>query len=263
MERTQPRRHPLSAPAARRRLALGLGALAAITAVACAYRPFAGPLLPLDQQDEGMEVFDDGSVVFRRDRFEVTVRPVTDAELNRQFAEASDDGPLSTNAYTFGDVELAGIDSTVSRFTVFQVSVKNYSFPKVRIDPAKAAITASNGREYYSLSLQQLDGYYRAYAQGYRGNEYMRHRERLDLLRRTMLSDDIVFSGQETQGYVVFPVLHPDVHDLRIQLSDVILRFDFRGEPIETIDIAYAFDRQIGKAFADGERVVTYTPQGR
>jgi hypothetical protein len=246
-----------------RTAAIGIGIVAVLLSSSCAYRPFVGPWVPLDDQGQAMEVFDDGSVVFRRDRLEVTLRPLTDEELNRQFAEASADGHKSTNAYTYGDLTFSGPDSTKARFTVFQVSVKNYSFPKVRVDPAKAVIEAANGREYYSLSVSQMENYYRAYARGYAGNDYMRHRERIDLLRQTMLNDGAVFSGQETDGFLVFPVLHPDVHSLRLILHEVVLRVDYRGEPIETTDIAYAFDRQIGKAYADGERVVTYTPAGR
>ena len=238
---------------------VALGALI-VAASSCAYRPFAGPLTPLDAQDQGMEVFDDGSVVFRQDRFEVTVRPMTDAELNRQFSESSREGNRSTNAYTYGDLEFRGPDSTRARFTVFQISVKNYSFPKVRVDPARAAIEAANGREYYSLSLQQLETYFRAYALAYRGNEYGRHRERMDMLRQTLLKADIVFSGQETEGYLVFPVLHADVSSLRLVLQDVVLRFVYREEPLETIDITYAFDRLTGKAYAGGERIVTHDP---
>ncbi len=227
---------------------------------ACAYRPFTGPLVPLNEQAPQLTVHDNGSVVYQLDRFEITVKPMTDAELNRQFSEASVSGNKSTNAYTYGNLEFVGPDSTKSRFAVFHVAVKNFSFPKVQVDPTRAVLEAGNGREYYSLTLAQLDTYYRAYARGYQGNEYARHRERIDLLRRTMLKADPVFSGQEAEGYIVFPVLHADVQDVRLILEDVVLRFDYRDEPTETTQVTYAFERLTGKQYADGRRVVTHTP---
>ena len=228
--------------------------------LSCAYQPFAGPLLPLGEQSQGMTVHDDGSVVYQLDRFEVTMLPMTDAELNRNFASASTGDAESTNAYTFGNTELSGLDSTRSRFTVFHATVKNYSFPKVKVDPSRTVLLAGNGRQYRSLSLAQLENYYRAYAVGYRGNEYSRLRERLDLLRQTLLTDDVIFSGQETEGYLVFPVLHDDVTDLALVLEDIILRFNYNDEPTESIQLSYAFDRETGRLYPDGRRVVSHDP---
>lgn len=74
--------------------------LVVLMAAGCAYRPFVGPLTPVEAQSEGMEVFDDGRVVYSIDRFEIAARPMTDAELNRQFSDASTGGVTSTNAYT-------------------------------------------------------------------------------------------------------------------------------------------------------------------
>jgi hypothetical protein len=133
----------------------------------------------------------------------------------------------------------------------------------VLVDPTKGILIASNGREYPSLSFQQLETYYRAYTFGYRGNEYHRHRERLDMMRRTMLQRDVIFSGQEAVGYLVFSVLHDDVTNLELVLEDVVLRFNYLEEPIELIRLAYAFDRQTGRLYPDGRRVVTHEPASR
>jgi hypothetical protein len=54
---------------------------------------------------------------------------------------------------------------------------------------------------------------------------------------------------------VIFPALHPDVSDIEVQVFDVVLRFDFRNEPVETTSISYNFIRDIGKIYKDG-RVV-------
>jgi hypothetical protein len=212
-------------------------------------------LQPGDKQDSSISVADDGTVTFAQDRFEVRLKPMTDEELNRQFFNNSQSGPKSTNPYTFGNTVFWGTDEEKQRFTVFRVSVKNYAYPKVKIDPSKIVVKAGNKREYWSLNFEQLDTYYRAYAIGYRGNEYARYQERRDLLRRTMLKNEEIFSGQEAEGFVIFPALHPDVSDIEVQVFDVVLRFDFRNEPVETTSISYNFIRDIGKIYKDG-RVV-------
>ena len=90
-----------------------------------------------------------------------------------------------------------------------------------------------------------MDTYYRAYAIGYRGNEYNRYQERMDLLNRTMFKNEEIFSGQEKEGYIVFPQLDRDVENFTLTVQEMALRFDFRNEPVETVDIPYEFQREV------------------
>jgi hypothetical protein len=218
----------------------------------CGYHHYTGPLRPGQQETNSMSVSDDGTVTFAQDRFEVNLKPMTDEELNRQFFNNSQDGPKSTNPYTFGNAVFWGTNQEKQRFSVFRLSVKNYAYPKVKIDPSKIVLRASNKREYWSLNFEQLDTYYRPYAIGYRGNEYSRYQERRDLLRRTMFKSEEIFSGQEAEGFVVFPALHPDVSAVGVEVNDVVLRFDFRNEPVETTNLNYEFVRDVGKIYNDG-----------
>ena len=219
----------------------------------CGYYYYTGPLRPENKQADSMSVADDGTISFVQDRLEIDLKPMTADELNRLFPNHSQAGPRSTNPYTFGDTEFWAEEGEKQRFTVFRLSVKNYSYPKVRIDPSRVVLKSDNKREYWSLSFEQLDSYYRAYAVGYRGNEYERYQERRDLLRRTMLKNEEVFSGQEADGFIVFPALHHDVNKIHVVVNDVVLRFDFRNEPIETINIQYSFQREIGRKYKDGK----------
>ena len=75
--------------------ATSLAALAALCLVAsCAWRPYTGDLRPSVEEMQGpnMSVADDGTITWIQDRLEVRLRPVTDAELNRQFG-GGDRGP--------------------------------------------------------------------------------------------------------------------------------------------------------------------------
>ena len=220
--------------------------------LSCGYYHYAGPLEPLDKQGAALTVADDGSITFTQDRLEFRLRYVTDEELNRQFATHSDAGPKSTNPFTYGDTEF-GTGDQDTRFTVFHLAVKNYTYPKVKLDPTRIEMRAANKREYWSLGLHQLDTYFRAYAIGYRGNEYARYKQRLDLLRRTMFKNEEVFSGQEREGFIVFPALHSDVRQVELIVHDAVVRFDFRNEPVETLSVAYEFGRDTGRVYRDGE----------
>ena len=226
--------------------------LALFSVQGCGYHHYAGPLVPGQQVSESMSVSDDGTVTFVQDRLEVNLKPMTDEELNRQFFNNSQDGPKSTNPYTFGNAVFWASNREKQRFSVFKLSVKNYAYPKVKIDPSKIVLKASNKRQYWSLNFEQLDTYYRPYAIGYRGNEYSRYQERRDLLRRTMFKSEEIFSGQEAEGFLVFPALHPDVSGVEVEVNDVVLRFDFRNEPVETTNLSYEFVRDIGKIYNDG-----------
>ena len=61
-------------------------------------------------------------------------------------------------------------------------------------------------------------------------------------------------------GNVVFPALHRDISRLRVTLHDVVLRFDYRNEPTEMVDVDYRFERDIGRIWEDG-RVVLRPPR--
>ena len=225
----------------------------ALLAASCGYHHYAGPLEPAGEQGPSHVVADDGSVTFVQGRLEIRLRPLSDGELNRQFASQSGFGPQSTNPYTFADTRFSRGNPERQRFTVFGLSVKNYAYPKVLINPARVELKADNGREYWSLNVDQLDNYYRIYATGYRGNEYGRYKERLDLLRRTMFQNEHIFSGQDSEGLLVFPALHPDVQRVEAVVHDAVLRFDYRGEPVETVDVSYHFRRDVGRRYHDGD----------
>ena len=218
------------------------------------YRHFSGPILPASEQASEFEVGDDRSITFLKDRLEVTLLPVTADVLNRQLPthSSSPEGfpganpyVTPTNPYTYGDWKPAWQDQTPARFTVFLLKVKNYAFPKVRVDPSDIEIVAPNGRRYRALSLLALTEYYWPYAIGYVGNSYHVLKERTGLLQQTLFRDDMIFSGQEAEGYVVFMPLDNDVEVFTVWIRGMDLRFDYRVEPVETVDIPYRFRREV------------------
>lgn len=219
------------------------------------YRHFAGPIVP-DPGAGGGEyvVGDDRSITYLKDRLEVVLLPLTAEVLNRQFPGESSTAKgfrqpnpyaVARNPYTYGDWKPPGEEQAPERFTVFLLKVKNYAYPKVRIDPDNISILAPNGRRYQALSLSALVEYYWPYAVAYAGNSRSSFTGRRDLLNRTLYNRDFVFSGQEKEGYVVFPIIDRDVEEFEVVIGEMLLRFDYKGEPVEKVDVPYRFRREV------------------
>ncbi|HIG54465.1 MAG TPA: hypothetical protein EYG11_22735 [Candidatus Latescibacteria bacterium] len=221
------------------------------------YRHFAGPILPAAdvEQAEQYVVRDDHSITFVKDRLEITLLPLTVEMLNRQLAGHSqkpegfhEPNPYltPTNPYTYGEWKPGWEEEHPTRFTVFALKVKNYEYPKVSLDPLSIEITVANGRHYESYSRLALDEYFSIYAIGYAGNTFLPYRERRDVILRTLYpADEMVFSGQETQGFIAFAPLASDVEVFDVRIKGVVLRFDYRDQPVETVDITYSFKREV------------------
>ena len=67
-----------------------------------------------------------------------------------------------------------------------------------------------------------------------------------------MFRREDIFSGQEMEGYVLFETLHTDVSEMTVTVKDLVIRFDYRGEPVEAVDVPFTFEREVGREFPDG-----------
>ncbi|MFC1526335.1 hypothetical protein ACFL6X_05950 [Candidatus Latescibacterota bacterium] len=225
-------------------------ALLGTLAASCAYRLIAGPLSPLEEthQMAGATVADDGTVTQHLGRLRVSLRPVTDDELNRQFAMASSQGAESTNPYTYGNWVPEGAAAPPQRFAVFVLALENYEYPKVLVDPANTEVRTQNGRVYAPLSFETLRELFYPYNVAYAGGPARRFRGRVDILKRTMYpSDQPLFAGQTNSGFLVFPLLHDDVRTIAVHVREVALRFDYSGVPTEEADLVFHFQREVAR----------------
>lgn len=228
-----------------------LGALVLLALVGCG-RYFSGPIAPApeDRQEAYASVEDDGTITAAFNRLEIALRPMSDDELNRQFAEYSAAGANSKNPYTFGNWKPLGDTYTPPKYTVFSVQVKNYEYPKVHLDPTRITLVSQQaGRAYDPLNRRDILEFHASMIPGYAGNAYSVFQERREILSRTLYPAQDVFSGQEVGGYVVFPALPGDVREFTVHLSDVAIRFDFRQQPVETIELAYRFQREVFRGY--------------
>jgi len=235
---------------------------AAVAALVCGcghrlgHRHFAGPIVPSAEiSDAQFEVGDDRSITFVRDRLRASLLPLTPEMLNRQFPEHSrtpegfeEPNPYvrPLNPFTYGDWQPPEGGEPPPRFTVFRLEVVNHSYPKAWLDPLQMEIRATNERRYPSLSYSMLVEYFRPYARGFAGNAYRVLQERQAVLLGSLYPEsEMVFTGQKAEGFVVFPALDRDVGEFTVWIRGLVLRFDYRGEPTETVDIPYSFQRQV------------------
>ena len=247
--------------------------LALVLLAGCGYYQIPGRFQPLHAEEQKstaagarMEVYDDGSVNFILNRLEVSVRPMLDEELNRQFSTLSTDskGPadeVPTNAFTYGNWKDPRTGQSPQRFSIFKISVKNYEYPKVKLDPLKTIIRASNGRVYYPLGRYDFEEYFRRFPQAFNGLGYQRLAERRAMVKRSQYPDDeFCFSGQTTEGYVLFPVIHDDVSEVTFEIPVLGIRYNFRDEAVEQVDLSFRFKRDMRKIKTYDELAAHTTP---
>jgi hypothetical protein len=194
---------------------------------------------------------ENGTVVYQRQGMKVTVYFVTDEELNAVFPEHSNKGEASTNPYTYGNWVDPELGYTPNRFTVFKVTVHNYTLPKINLNPADALLTSDRGdrmhayvREVKEIGHLSFEDYYRE-RMGSSGVEENRYAERMGLVRQTLYVDGNVFKGDMKEGYLAFDPLDPRVKKVQLILKDFVLRYDANDWPSELIDLTFSFERRI------------------
>ena len=217
-------------------------------------------LVPKESKREGYSVGDEGVVSYYLEGSRVDVRYLTDQILNQMFPEDSRGGRLSTNPYTYGDWVDPNLGYVPNRFTVFNVSVYNYTYPKMLLDPLKAILLTDRGELLDSHTVspvagrKSLEGYYRA-LRGISGNEHYRFAKRIGVVRGTIYGEDeVIFKGENYSGLIVFDPLHPEVSNVRLILKEFAYRFDASGKPIETMDIPFDFSRTVTQQVVQEER---------
>jgi hypothetical protein len=204
-------------------------------------------------------VEEDGVVTYSLSGLRVRVEYLTDEALNQEFPDDSDKGQFSTNPYTYGDWIDPVLGYRPNRFTVFQITVSNDTYAKVLLDPIVAELHTDRGEILHSFGIpsysryESFERYYRG-IRGQSGNEFYRFDTRLGNVRSSAyLEDTRVFKGESYSGLLAFVPLDEEVDQVQLILEDFVLKFDASGQPIETVDILFDFDRHIDKTVVTQE----------
>jgi len=198
-------------------------------------------------------VEDDGVVTYSLSGMRIRVEYMTDAALNQDFPDDSNRGPYSTNPYTYGDWIDPLLGHTPNRFTVFRVTVSNDTYAEVLLNPLAAVLRTDRGEALHSYGIpsfsphESFERYYRG-IRGQTGNEFYRFDTRMGNVRSSAyLEDTMVLKGESYSGLLAFSPLHEKINQVQLILEDFVLEFDASGQPLQTVDIFFDFDRAIEK----------------
>ena len=79
---------------------------------------------------------DQKTVSYDRKDFKIEIKYMSDYQLNKfEFPEQSNNGMYSTNPFTYGNWVDPALGYTPNRFTVFKVTIYNYTASKINFDP--------------------------------------------------------------------------------------------------------------------------------
>lgn len=176
----------------------------------------------------------------------------SDSELNALFPEESAQGRHSVNPYTYGNHLDPALGYVPNRFTVFEVTVTNLDLAKVEFQPLACRLTTNRDGEVlesFGISSGTATNTFEAYYRTRRvpgGNEDYRYNMRMSLVRsHTYPSGEKILRGEQYGGFVAFPPLADAVHQVTLHMDDLILKFNAYDKPLESVDLAFGFQRQI------------------
>ncbi len=209
-------------------------------------------LTPRAQDENGLyTLHPDGTLSYDVEGSRIDIRYMTDEELNALFPKESSHGKYSINPYTYGDWVDPNLGYIPNRFTVFKLTVYNYTFAKVSLDPLKALLLTDEGDRLYSYGIEgpvphdSFEKYYMALRRQ-SGNEYYRFNMRMGVVRsHNYAGDQPIFKGENYSGFVVFGPLVENIGKVRLVLKDFVTKFDQFGAPLEKKDIIFDFKRSV------------------
>ena len=127
-------------------------------AVSCFLYPpdirYSSYIVPVITSDDQAYSFDEetNTIMYDIGESTIAVRYMKEAELNALFPEESLLGEYSTNPYSYGNWTDPNLGYIPNRFTVFEVSIINRDFAKMKIDPSEAILMTDLGETYHSYT---------------------------------------------------------------------------------------------------------------
>lgn len=194
---------------------------------------------------------DKKSVSFDRKDFKVEVKYISDYQLNNfEFPEQSSNGYYSTNPFTYGNWVDPELGYTPNRFSVFKVTIYNYSASKINFDPENAILETERGdrlicygREEKSSRNQSLEAYFKK-QKGTSGVDDDVFESRMGIIRRTVhFLGKPVFKNEVRDGLIVFDPLADDAGKIKLTFKDFILGYDENNQPSNFATLQFYFDR--------------------
>lgn len=209
---------------------------------------------------ENTEFFCDSSYKFSKDSltiildkkdFKIEVKYITDYQLNNfEFPEDSKGGFYSKNPYTYGDWVDPQKGYTPQRFTVFKVTVYNYSSSKINIDPEEAILETDRGDKLRAYGRDKKDAKYQSIEEyflkrkGASGVDDDVFESRMGIVRRTLLTyGKPIYAGDYREGFIIFDPIDESVDRIKLTLRKFILGYSETNEPDKFADYSFYFKK--------------------
>jgi len=194
---------------------------------------------------------DSSSIVYDRRTFKIEVKVLSDYQLNSfEFPDDSKDGERSANPFTFANWVDPKLGFTPSRFTVFKISIFNYTSSKLNFDPELSFLTTDRGdilsgygREEKSSRGQSIEGYYKK-RKGSSGVDNEVFERRMGIVRQTVLYlGRPIYQGDSREGLSAYDPMDESVEKAKLVIKNFITAYDENNEPSGFLDLQFYFKR--------------------
>lgn len=204
-------------------------------------------------RDSNYSVSQDGmSVIYNAKNWKIEIRYMSDYQLNNfEFPEDSKMGEYSGNPYTYGNWIDPKLGYTPTRFTVFKVSVYNYTGTKLNYNPELTTLFTNRGdelkayaREKKNAKNMSMEEYFTK-RKGKSGMEDDVFETRMGIVRRTLFYfGKPIYKGDNRDGLLVFDPVDESVNQIKIEIKKFILSYDENNEPNEFKDLVFYFKQK-------------------
>lgn len=201
-------------------------------------------------QDSIYFISKDGLVVgYDARNWKIELRYMPDYQLNTfEFPEESKAGFYSGNPYTYGNWIDPSLGYSPRRFSVFKVTIYNYTASKLNFDPELTTLQTDRGDNFNAYAREQknakfvsIEEYFKR-RKGTSGIDEEVFETRMGIARRTMLYyGKPIYKGDSRDGLVVYDPIVEKVEKLKISIPRFIIGYDENNEPSDFIDLNFFF----------------------
>jgi hypothetical protein len=177
------------------------------------------------------------------------IKYMSDYQLNNfEFPDDSKSAEFSGNPYTYANWIDKELGYTPRRFSVFKVSIYNYTGSKLNYDPELSLLQTDRGdyfhaygREQKSAKYVSIEEYYQR-RKGTSGVDEDIYETRMGIARRTMLYyGKPIYKGDSREGLIIFDPIVDNVEKLKISVRDFVIGYDENNDPSDFIDLTFYF----------------------
>ncbi len=192
------------------------------------------------------------SLVYDAKAWKLEIKYMSDYQLNNfEFPEESKSGEFSGNPYTYANWLDPETGLTPRRFSVFKVTIYNYTSTKINFDPEQVMLQTDRGdnlkafaREKKNARNLSIEEYFQK-LKGTSGVDDDVFETRMGISRRTMhYYGKPIYKGDSRDGLIVFDPVVENVKKMKISIKNFVLSYDENNDPSEFTDLVFSFDQR-------------------